>query len=195
LTLRSNITAGGKQTLGHHLAEIFPLAPISPAYAFVLLIFLIVTYASLALSQLDKTSTIRWNLMVILSVLCLDGVLFYLSVLTFAIGVYPRISATKGGGGYTDASSVRVVFKKDTNANDFPSPITKSSSPFVVLYETSDALFVADSTEAEGPANWQKPGSQKPTVYELRREAIIGVIYSNQPPIPTPTPPESTVMD
>jgi hypothetical protein len=195
-TLHAEVEPG--KSLWHYLGEIFPLkvaffdltnSEISGVYGFILLIILCMMYTALAGGNWDTASSTRWKLTVLLSVVPLDGMLFYLSILGFAYSAYSYIPSTKGGGGYVDAVPVRIMFRDSvTDANDMRQSMSTTNSKFIVLYESADSVFLASTEEAGGPRTWQKPGSSKPTVWEIRREAIHGIVYMNPTPTPSPMP-------
>lgn len=110
----------------------------------------------------------------------------YLSILAFAYAIYPRIPSARGGGAYTDGIPVQISFET-LPSNDAAKTMAAAESPFIILYQNSESIFVASKTEAGGPEKWQEPDSAKPRVYELRRQRLSGITYMN--PTPTPTPP------
>lgn len=112
----------------------------------------------------------------------INSVFIYISVLVFSLLVYPHIPSQKGGGGYADASKVRIYFKK----NRFES-IDKNlfdgaggrSRPVIVLYKGNNSIYVAQETTEAPVDGWGKVGENAPFVYEIPTRSIINVTYTN----------------
>lgn len=108
---------------------------------------------------------------------------FYLSVLAFALRVYPYIPVTKGGGDYVGAPSVVLCFQGAneklavldlvgaTENNCIP------SKQLQIIEESATSIFVADPNEAGGPQSWRT--GKKPVVYEIRRDKVGSITYLN----------------
>jgi hypothetical protein len=112
--------------------------------------------------------------------------LFYISIIAFALTVYPYIPYEKGGGDYTKESPVYITF--NTNA------ITRSgisivlpqnllnenvSNQLILLDENDSFVYVAGTNNKDGgPASWRN-GVGKPMVYEVSREAISCIVQKN----------------
>jgi hypothetical protein len=118
----------------------------------------------------------------LISTFCLLGVLFYFSILSFARNIYPYIPAVKGGGDYTWSRPVQLAF--DTNFISSIPPMIREknqSTCLILLDANSSFVFLAVNNDAGGPKNWRSntETNNRPTVYEIRREAIISITYSN----------------
>jgi len=113
---------------------------------------------------------------------CIIGALYYMSILAFSFGIYPYISAEKGGGDYSDASTVVIGF--DAQFKDsVPSTLLEkvggslNSKSLILIQETGTSYFVADPADAGGPLSWRR--NTKPNVFELHRDAVVGITYVN----------------
>jgi hypothetical protein len=174
--------------LWQHLVEIFPLWPPSGVYGFILLMALSLAYAAVAVVRWDERTDIQSRFTIGFSTFCLLSFLFYLSILAFAYAVYPHIPSGKGGGFFADSVPVRILFRNaPSSTGDVRFAMTAEDSPFVMLYQNSESVFLASKNDAGGPEEWQKPASPKPRVHELRRETVEGITYLNPTPTPSPT--------
>jgi hypothetical protein len=165
------------------LVTIFPIAPPSGVYGFAALTVLNVLYLSIATARLRQTAGVGARLRIILSTAALTGVLFYTSVLAFAYSVYPFIPSAKGGGSYLDSIPVEIAIDpkyEKALPSDVKRAISRKGTSFVIIYRTSDALFIAAKAEVGSPGKSQEPSARKPRVYELRREMVTGITYLNQ---------------
>ncbi|HVU33841.1 MAG TPA: hypothetical protein VHE61_10430 [Opitutaceae bacterium] len=119
----------------------------------------------------------------ILFAACVIFGLFYLSVLAFAYGVYPRIPAARGGGNYSYTSDV-VFYLKSNDADHLPPAIINPmrspkshyvlSVPLKVIEQTADTYFVARPNDAGGPDEWQN--WHLPTIYSIARSSTVSVV-------------------
>jgi hypothetical protein len=116
----------------------------------------------------------------IISTVCVLGMLFYFSVLSFSHFIYPYIPAVKGGGDYSLSSPVQLMFATNYT-NSIPQAVMDGnrSNQLIVLDENINFVFLADTNDPDtnGPAGWRN--GNKPKVYEIRREAIISIAHSN----------------
>jgi hypothetical protein len=101
--------------------------------------------------------------------------LFIVSVLAFAIRVYPFIPAHKGGGDYRKTAATIVL--KDAHGLALPEAV-------VIIEETDAALFVAIPSETPIPKTENTVAEGKwrlwddlPTVIEIPREAVAYMHY------------------
>jgi hypothetical protein len=110
---------------------------------------------------------------------CFLGVVFYFSIVSFARFIYPYIPAAKGGGDYTMSHPVKLTF--DTRfLNSIPPAVTNElpANCMILLDANSTIVLLASTNGAGGPAEWRS-STNKPTVYEIRREAIISITHLN----------------
>jgi hypothetical protein len=115
---------------------------------------------------------------------CLIIATYYLSVLMFAIRLYPYIPVSKGGGDYVDAPNVMLCFQ-EVNAKFILPELLSSphhnecikSRPLQIIEESSTSVFVADPDDAGGPKEWRT--GKKPKVYEVRKDKVGSIIYLN----------------
>jgi hypothetical protein len=117
----------------------------------------------------------------IISTFCLLGVLFYFSIVSFARHIYPYIPAVKGGGDYTLSHPVQLTFDARFT-NSIPPKVNEGLQTnrlsLILLDANSSFVFLADTNDADGPKKWRS-STKKPTVYEIRREAIISITHLN----------------
>jgi hypothetical protein len=148
-----------------------------------------VAYASVAVTRWSERTDLQSRFTIGFSTFCLLSFLFYLSILAFAYAVYPHIPSGKGGGFFADSVPVQVLFRNaPSSSTDVRLAMAAEDSPFVMLYQNSESVFLASKNEAGGPEEWQKPASAKPRVHEFRRETVERITYLNPTPIPVPTP-------
>lgn len=106
---------------------------------------------------------------------CLLFVLYYFSILTFSLHIYNYIPSNKGGGDYTFAPNVTIIFKD----NKCPTEIrcTENRSNLVKMIEESEeSIFVTDSNNA---ILLKQRAIHKLPIYEVRRKGILSIIYSD----------------
>lgn len=114
---------------------------------------------------------------------------YYLCVLSFAYGLYPFMSVSKGGGYYLASDFVRLTLRSDAAAlppelimggNSAP----LQSKPLVLIEENSDAIFVADPSDPKNPPPGQDgPGGIecwlnfqcRPKVIEIHKADLIRI--------------------
>jgi hypothetical protein len=111
---------------------------------------------------------------------CMMFSLYYLSVLTFALRVYPYIPASKGGGDYYYAPKA-IFYYKEKYKKSIPNELSTNliTKQLVVMEETENSIFAADANDAWGPLEWKKMSSVKPNIFEIRRESIATAVYCN----------------
>lgn len=109
---------------------------------------------------------------------CVLIILFYFSILSFARFVYPYIPAGKGGGDYTLSQPVQITFDS-AFTNSIPQPVKDGikSATIILLDENSSFAFLANLNDGGGRETWRT--TNKPAVYEIRREAITSITYFN----------------
>jgi hypothetical protein len=118
--------------------------------------------------------------------------LFYISMLSFALTVYPYIPYEKGGADYTKERPVSITF--DTNAITptgilitLPQKLLTedTSNVLILLDENDNTIFLADRTEGGGPEEW-RTGASKPVIFEVNRKAIACLVQMDIDSKPKP---------
>jgi hypothetical protein len=112
---------------------------------------------------------------------------FYLIVLAFAYGVFPNIPSTRGGGDYSEAPKVLVTVRDPLAPSQKTQRFMAAGSqnvtmPLIVIEETSWAFYLADPTEAGGPAEWKDIGGRKPEIFALNKTAITSIHAESRVP-------------
>lgn len=108
---------------------------------------------------------------------------FYLSVLVFALRIYPYIPVTKGGGDYVGAPNVVLCFQGANEKLALPDLVGTTDNDCIrskelqIIEESATSIFVADPTDAGGPRLWRT--GKKPVVYEIRRDKVGTITYLN----------------
>jgi hypothetical protein len=124
------------------------------------------------------------------------GLLYFITIQAFALGVYHYIPKSKGGGDYTEAGLV-VLYFKENGESQVPGRIVekrcsgrkcsilllfekgcaggKHSIPLVMVEGTASSVFVADPEENDGPAAWRWGRKYRPNVIEIARDTIASV--------------------
>lgn len=119
---------------------------------------------------------------VIASCGCVIGFFFYLSILTFAIGIYSYIPNIKSGGDYTESIPVKIFCKQEFS-NAIPPEIQQElgspTNSLILLDENGTSIFIASKNDGHGPAAWQTNILYRPKVFEIRRDAITSISYLN----------------
>jgi hypothetical protein len=135
--------------------------------------------------RIDETGVLDKNVAIVGLAVGIAAALFYLSVLTFALLVFPYIPAAKGGGDFSEAPIIIVRayprYKESIPPELFdsaPNDLMRLRS-MIMFEERTSSIFIADPNEAGGPSEWRHLGSQKPQIFEIRREAIGSVTYRN----------------
>lgn len=143
--------------------------------SFIILILLIVFFANRYLYRFKQLKD--FSLRNVISAFCLICVLFYFAVLTFARNVYSYIPAAKGGGDYTLSRPVQLTFDSKYS-NLIPQEVTDGlrSNALILLDANNNFVFLASTNDDGGPKLWRE-GLHKPTVYEVRREAVATITY------------------
>jgi hypothetical protein len=118
--------------------------------------------------------------------------LYYATILSFAVVCYSHMPVRKGGIDFTDAPATILRFKA---ANSLPmqdaimDPLDQSglaSIPVVLLAETSFSYFVAPDP-INRRSQWGKFGEVRPAhVWEVPRDSVVGVDVSDRWPRPDP---------
>lgn len=115
------------------------------------------------------------------------GALYYLSVLTFALFIFPYIPATKGGGDFDFGGDVRVVFRTDADANARAPLIlkwqdAKTTDTLKLIHETSTAVFVAHPSDHGGPTVWRHivGADNRPAVLVINKQLINTIVFVHQ---------------
>ena len=131
---------------------------------------------------------------------CLLLGLYFLTVLSFAIRVYPYIPSGKGGGDYTNASSIVMVFREvnrlaipvevldapsqHERATELSSPQNSAATqprhdmyrsiPLLVIEEGANDFYLANPNDLGGPATW-RTGAKRPTIFRIPKEMVGSV--------------------
>jgi hypothetical protein len=117
---------------------------------------------------------------IVTSVAGLFGALYFFSVLTFSLWVYPFIPFQRGGGDYTDSKRAVVYFTQDS-VGTLPCDIKNGakSVPLVIIEETPQAIYVADPRKDGGPEHWRTEPSPNVDVIEIPWPDIVGIIRAS----------------
>ena len=124
------------------------------------------------------------------------GLLYFMTILTFALGVFHYVPRSKGGGDYTKAGLV-VLYFKENGESKVPGRIVekgcsgpkcsilllferdcgggKHSIPLVMIEGTASSVFVADPKDKGGPTAWRRGREDRPNVIEIARDMIASV--------------------
>lgn len=114
---------------------------------------------------------------------CLIIATCYLSVLAFALRIYPYIPVTKGGGDYVGAPNVVLCFQGANEKLALPELVGTTQNDCIrskelqIIEESATSIFVADPNEVGGPQSWRT--GKKPVVYEIRRDKVGTITYLN----------------
>jgi hypothetical protein len=118
-----------------------------------------------------------------LSAICLIGMFYFLSIIAFALTVYPAIPVSKGGGNYAESPCVKLNFHPVpgllpvVNAVNPLEQELSTSNNFVIVEITPSSLFLARTNDNGGPMKWQKM-RDLPNIIELRRDSIDEIVYT-----------------
>jgi len=97
---------------------------------------------------------------------CLIVPIYFLSLLTFSYVVFPFIPAVRGGGDYSAAPQVSIIYRDG-----------KAEDKEILLEETAAALFVAKPQNAVGPCEWRANPESRPEVTMIGRADISKITY------------------
>jgi len=129
-----------------------------------------------------KDSRQRYTLKVM--AVCLLIATYYLSVLTFAVRLYPYIPVAKGGGDYVDAPNVIMCFRETNTKFILPDLLSApapyeciKSRPLQIIEESATSVYVADPNDAGGAKEWR--AGKKPKVYEVSKDKIGSISFQN----------------
>jgi hypothetical protein len=146
---------------------------------FIILISFFVLRNSYRVKQIGQINDKAFQRVASISMATIVVPLSYISILSFAHNIYPYVPYEKGGGDYTGCHPVLLTF--NTNATTqtglsivIPNELMNQnkSNCLIMLDENSSFVFLAATNDAAGsPADW-RIGTNKPTVYEISREAI-----------------------
>lgn len=142
-------------------------------------VFFIVLLVFFAFRFFYRTPSLKENKVgLILSSGALLSLLYYFAIVGFARNIYPYIPAVKGGGDYSLSRPVQLFFHPKFEAN-IPGLVKDAtvSSNLVLLDANSSFVFVALRNDAHGPEGWHDPAN-KPTVYQIPREALVGIAFA-----------------
>jgi hypothetical protein len=121
------------------------------------------------------------KLMFRLSAISLCFIFYFLSVVTFALRVYPFVPVSKGGGDFSEGPC--IAWNNGVSGTNllstswyFAANGLAASNCFVVIEETSDVLFLANTNDANGPTMWREM-RQLPTVVEVKRDTAYPIVY------------------
>jgi hypothetical protein len=151
-------------------------------YRFLLLMALIayVVWRCIRRVSRYRTDTGRRTVVIALTA-SLVGALSFISTLSFAYWVYPYIPAERGGGDYTDAREVVIMFGDKASVRLPPGMARSScncSKPLLILDATASSVFVADPKDGGGPMAWRREGRPAIQVVEIQRDLIGSVLYA-----------------
>jgi hypothetical protein len=114
--------------------------------------------------------------------------IYYLCILSFSHGVYPFMSASRGGGYYPDSQLViltlRAVSGHCPEKFNLVDNVCRSKE-MVLIEENSNSAFVADPTEPNrndcqgGMKSWTNTDC-RPRVFEIRLPEILGLEHVPQ---------------
>lgn len=114
--------------------------------------------------------------------------LYYVSIVSFAVRVYPFIPAVKGGGDYS-RTTLAVLQMQGPSNELLPVRIGNTrcatshfSRPVIIVEDTEKSLFVVNPTEAGGPLEWS--ANNRPAVIEIQRARVENIEYSQQMEVP-----------
>jgi len=155
------------------------LTKIQPALALTYVAFSIllgVLISTASVYQQRQTNEGRKRAVSVLS-FSIIGPLLYLVVLAFSYGVYQNIPSTRGGGDYTESPYIIVVFKSAQQvaadqAEYFVRGSQNTTIPLVLIEENSWALYLANSADAGGPAEWKQIGGRKPSIFIVSKTEV-----------------------
>jgi hypothetical protein len=125
-------------------------------------VFMLLALVTVERTRIRTSAVTDWRQRVALKMVagCILVAIYYLSVLAFALRLYPYIPVTKGGGNYVDAPTAVLCFQ-ETNAKfalpDLVGPTSNDcipSKPLQIIEETTTSVFVADPAAAGGPPAW-----------------------------------------
>lgn len=117
-----------------------------------------------------------------LAAVCLIGMFYFLSIIAFALTVYPQIPFAKGGGSYAESRCLTINFRPVPGVVpivDAVTPLEKelsTSNNFVIIEITPAYLFLARKSDAGGPIAWQKMRTM-PNIVEVRQDSIGEIVY------------------
>jgi hypothetical protein len=166
--------------LKNYYADLVPMAlPAASWFAFFALFMALVVWL---LATADKDREPHEKRIRIIFSLAILGLLYFLAINSFALGLYNFIPAAKGGGDFR-TGRVIVRFRED---NYLPLPSTWitgkdqdviSTKSLVFIEGTSAAIYVADPDQNMGPRNWRRSVRGRPSVIELKRDTQMTVEY------------------
>lgn len=148
---------------------------------FLVFIFLIPVIIERTRLRLRETQDRRMRTALRVVISCIIFALYYLSVLAFALRVYPYIPVLKGGGDYVNTPNVILCFQEANAKLVLPEVMAEPNSqaclrskPVQLIEETSTSIFIADPNDG-GPEAWRV--GTKPQVIEIRRDRIASISY------------------
>ncbi|MGD0059201.1 MAG: hypothetical protein ABSD58_07260 [Verrucomicrobiia bacterium] len=87
------------------------------------------------------------------------------------------LPAVKGGGDCTMSRPVQLEFDSKSAGSVSPGIAEKLRAKTLILLDANSSfVYLAATNDAGGPSEWRSSTS-RPTVYEVRRDAIIGITY------------------
>ena len=122
------------------------------------------------------------------------GLVYYLAVLSFGLGVYQYIPAGRGGGDFTTASFVVLQLKPDAKSKSLKLPKWLSADnpndelKLELIEAGSNSIFVANpwkkipdkGPEESGPRIWRRGRKNRPTVLQISRDQILSIRHLNE---------------
>jgi hypothetical protein len=114
------------------------------------------------------------------------AMLYFFEINAFASGIFHFIPAAKGGGDFTDGRIVArlskeygITLPKELVATeDCDVFVTKN---LVLIEASSSSIYVADPTINGGPPNWRLKFTNRPPVFEIKRDAKTNIEYRHDP--------------
>lgn len=110
------------------------------------------------------------------------GMLYFLEINVFALGIYHYIPAAKGGGDFSEGRVVLRIEKE--SAMVLPPDLIAArrgsvfvTRPLVLIETTATAVFVADPATNGGPVMWREGMRRRPSVFEISRDGKVAIEY------------------
>lgn len=163
-------------------SDIWNIVIIDGGYYFIIIMLFIgiLAYRILTIKDRNYGDIATKHISVLL--ICTLASSYFFAAYSFGLRIYPYIPAYKGGGDYSNTSSVIIHFK-DIKADHLPSEIRPKekigSNKLIVIEESTNSIFLVNPNDAGGPIEWRKMGSAKPCIYEIRKENLTSIIYLN----------------
>jgi hypothetical protein len=105
------------------------------------------------------------------------GLIYFLSVVTYAYTIFPYIASVKGGADYTGAPRASITLRPhigEVHKDPFVTDV-------VIVYTTSSVVYVASYKGPNNPCKW-RARSSTPVITGLMRAEIQSITSSAAPP-------------